>query len=312
MRGHAFVLMLLFCSMGMAQTPQRSSASAMRDREEVLATIKKLFDAMRAGDSKTVAAVFDSTARLQTTFVNYEGKADMMSQPIAEFAKAVGAPHPQVWDERIWSYDIKVDGNLASAWTEYSFYLGEKLSHCGVNAFQLFRTSLGWKIIQLTDTRNMVDCPSDPKKDINAMLDDWHHAAATADETKFFGSMSANAIYIGTDATERWTRDELRKWSKEFFDRDSAWVFKPINRYIHLSDNSEMAWFEEHLNTWMGVCRGSGVLLKTSEGWRLQQYVLSVAVPNDVMKDYVEILKKVTAPAIKPNNTSPPAGGDKH
>lgn len=129
------------------------------------------------------------------------------------------------------------------------------------------------------------------EQQIHNLLDNWHHAAAVADEDTFFGSMTEDARYIGTDETENWERDELKEWSKAFFDRDSAWDFKKKTRNVYLYTDGEIAWFDETLDTWMGVCRGSGVVVLTDEGWKIKHYVLSVAVPNDKIDAYLEIQK---------------------
>ena len=131
--------------------------------------------------------------------------------------------------------------------------------------------------------------PSHSKSDINLLLNNWHKAAATANEDVFFGSMTPDAIYLGTDKTERWTRDDFEKWSKQFFDRDSAWSFTPRNRTIYFSPDGKTAWFEELLDTWMGVCRGSGVLLYTKNGWKLSHYNLALTIDNDKMKDVIRV-----------------------
>lgn len=124
------------------------------------------------------------------------------------------------------------------------------------------------------------------------MMDAWHHAAATADENVFFGSMTADGIYIGTDATERWYRDELREWSMKYFERESAWSFTPIERKVYLQEGATIAWFDETLETWMGVCRSSGVVTLTEEGWKIKHYHLSVTVPNDLIKPFIELVSQ--------------------
>ena len=63
-----------------------------------------------------------------------------------------------MWDERIGDIDVRIDGGLATAWMPYAFYLGDRFSHCGVNAFHLTLTSEGWKILHITDTRRTTDC----------------------------------------------------------------------------------------------------------------------------------------------------------
>lgn len=126
-----------------------------------------------------------------------------------------------------------------------------------------------------------------PQEKINTLLDNWHHAAAVADEDTFFGSMTEDARYIGTDETENWKRDELKEWSKSYFAKESAWDFKKKTRNVYMY--SDMAWFDETLDTWMGVCRGSGVVILTKDGWKIQHYVLSIAVPNDKIDAYLEL-----------------------
>ncbi|MCK5618818.1 MAG: nuclear transport factor 2 family protein [Candidatus Krumholzibacteria bacterium] len=136
--------------------------------------------------------------------------------------------------------------------------------------------------------------PGDPA--IGKLLDAWHNAAATADEDVFFGSMADDAIYLGTDATERWTRAEFMAWGKKHFERESAWSFEPYNRTIYVSADGQFAWFEELLKTWMGVCRGSGVLTRDTEGnWKIQHYNLAVTVPNDLMQDFIAIFDRTPA-----------------
>lgn len=128
-----------------------------------------------------------------------------------------------------------------------------------------------------------------PQEKINQMLDNWHQAAAVADEDTFFGSMTQDARYIGTDETENWSREELRVWSEEYFAKDSAWDFKKKTRNVYTNKDENLAWFDETLDTWMGVCRGSGVMVLTKDGWKIQHYVLSITVPNDKIDAYLEL-----------------------
>ena len=122
-------------------------------------------------------------------------------------------------------------------------------------------------------------------------MDTWHRAAATADEDVFFGSMTADGIYIGTDASEYWHRDEMKAWSQKFFQRDSAWVFHPQQRHIYITDRGDLAWFDELLDTWMGPCRASGVIERQKDNqWKLKHYHLSIAVPNEVVNDYLPLI----------------------
>ena len=126
---------------------------------------------------------------------------------------------------------------------------------------------------------------------IHNFIDVWHLAAANANAKVFFNSIDENGIYIGTDATERWTKKEFIEFAKPYFERGQAWDFKPYKRDLHVSNDGQYAWFSELLTTWMGTCRGSGILLKTANGWKIQQYHLSVTVPNDLVKDFIHLVE---------------------
>jgi hypothetical protein len=130
------------------------------------------------------------------------------------------------------------------------------------------------------------------KKEVNQFIDAWHMAASKADANIFFDSMSDSSVYIGTDATERWTKMEFIAYAKPYFAQGEAWTFKPYDRDIHVSQNGEYVWFSELLTTRMGICRGSGMISKTTEGWKIEQYHLSVTVPNDLITDFITLVDK--------------------
>jgi hypothetical protein len=128
-----------------------------------------------------------------------------------------------------------------------------------------------------------------PAQQVAAVLDDWHQAASVADEARYFGHFAPNGVFMGTDATERWTVTEFRAWAKPQFQRKSAWSFKPRDRHIDFSADRKTAWFDEMLDTPnLGVCRGSGVLLWLDGKWKIAQYNLSVAIPNALVDGIVK------------------------
>ena len=126
---------------------------------------------------------------------------------------------------------------------------------------------------------------------INHLINKWHKAAADADAVTFFGFMSNDCIYIGTDASERWDKKEFYQFAKPHFDNGEAWKFDPVERNVYFSENGKFVWFDELLDTWMGVCRGSGILKKTSEEWKICHYHLSIAVPNEKIDGYLDLIK---------------------
>ena len=128
---------------------------------------------------------------------------------------------------------------------------------------------------------------------VGAVLDGWHEAAAAADEEKYFSYFTPDAVFLGTDGTERWTRDEFRKWAHPYFAKGKAWSFRTVSRWISFAPDRTVAWFDEVLDTPnMGPCRGSGVLLRVGETWKIAQYNLSIPIPNDLTD---EVVAKVRA-----------------
>lgn len=275
--------------------PLFAQAQDLTKRTAVIATIEQLFDGMRAADSSMVRAVFHPEMRLHTTLIDEDGKPRLIEGNIDRFVTSVGQSEPGTLNEKIWSYDVQIDQNLASVWTPYTFFMGDQLSHCGVNTFQLFHGEAGWQMIQITDTRHSEGCrmqEGDLKQELHALIDAWHQAAADADADAFFGAMTEDGIYIGTDKSERWERDELRKWAAEAFERDTAWDFDTIDRVITVADDERHAWWDETLDTWMGVCRSTGILEHTPEGWKITHYQLSVTVPNEKIEAFKELVKR--------------------
>ncbi len=126
------------------------------------------------------------------------------------------------------------------------------------------------------------------KRSINSLVDNWHKAAANADLDAFFGSMSSDAVYIGTDPSERWSREQFYKFCKPFFDKGKAWNFKPYDRKIYIGKNG-VIWFDELLHTWMGICRGSGVIVKEKGTYKIAHYQLSVTIKNSKIKEFLKI-----------------------
>jgi len=130
------------------------------------------------------------------------------------------------------------------------------------------------------------------KEVINNVMEEWHAAAANANFDKYFGLMAEDGVFIGTDATENWQNQEFRNYAKPHFDKGKAWSFTTIERNIYTSDSDYTAWFDELLKTQMGICRGSGVLIKENGDWKIKHYVLSIVIPNDNVTEVTEMKKK--------------------
>jgi hypothetical protein len=127
------------------------------------------------------------------------------------------------------------------------------------------------------------------KVQINTTLDTWHKAATEANFVNYFDALTDDSIFIGTDATENWTKPAFQAFAKPYFDKGKAWSFTSLERHIYFSTDKKMAWFDELLNTQMKICRGSGVLVLIDGKWKIKHYVLSMTIPNDNVDEVVKI-----------------------
>jgi len=143
--------------------------------------------------------------------------------------------------------------------------------------------------------------PADRERDkqaIGALLDDWHAAAAKADEERYFAHFTPDAVFLGTDATERWDLAAFRAFAHPFFARGKAWSFRSVRRAVIVGPGGSIAWFDEDLDTPnMGPARGSGVLVRERPGapFRIAHYNLALTIPNERM-DQVKALLAGEAP----------------
>lgn len=156
-----FIGMLSLTVFGQNEKNKNASETKLEmstDEAEVLKVVVHLFDGMRAGDSSMVSSCFYEEVEMFTSYTNKAGEAMFKKGDLKKFIEEVGTPHDEVWDEKIWDTEIRVDGNLAQVWTKYGFYLDEKFSHCGVDAIHLTKTKDGWKIFHLSDTRQRKGC----------------------------------------------------------------------------------------------------------------------------------------------------------
>lgn len=134
---------------------------------------------------------------------------------------------------------------------------------------------------------------------INTILDSWHKAAAEANFNNYFDFMADDAVFIGTDAEENWTKTAFQSYAKPYFDKGKAWSFTSIERHVYFNTNKTIAWFDELLDTRMKICRGSGVLVLVKDKWKIQHYVLSMTIPNDTTDEVVKIKSPIEETLIK-------------
>ena len=138
------------------------------------------------------------------------------------------------------------------------------------------------------------DAPTQP---ISEALDRFHQAASKADGAAYFDLFAPEGVFIGTDATERWTVEEFRHYAMPHFSKGKGWTYVPKARHIDVAPAGDVAWFDELLdNKSFGTCRGSGVLRRIEGRWKISQYHLTIPVPNDLAASVVKMIRKSPAP----------------
>ena len=150
MKQSLLILLLIVSTQLHAQTDDEKAAKQ---------AIVQFFEGFHEKDSVKMQQVVHKDIILQTTFTNGQGEAVLRNQNADGFIEAVVTrAEAPVWQEKILSYNVQVDGTMANVWTPYEFWLDGKFLHCGVNSFQLFKDNGQWKIIYLIDTRRKKGC----------------------------------------------------------------------------------------------------------------------------------------------------------
>jgi hypothetical protein len=150
MRRFTCLTLFLFLSFGATQ--------AQTATDSVKTAVNNLFSAMIHADSAALMKCFAPGAMLQTVVKDKQGVVSVRTEEISKFASSIGQLPKEAADERITFDVVKIDGDLAIAWTPYHFYSQQQLLHCGVNSFQLVRLAEGWKIQYIIDTRRKNGC----------------------------------------------------------------------------------------------------------------------------------------------------------
>lgn len=129
---------------------------------------------------------------------------------------------------------------------------------------------------------------ADSLAQLHKTLDSFHQAAAQADMDSYFAYMTDDVVFLGTDGTERWQGQAFRDFVQPHFSAGRGWIYTSVERNIIVADDGRIAWFDESLrNEGLGLCRGSGVLVKSGREWKIAQYNLSVPIPNALVKTVV-------------------------
>lgn len=140
--------------------------------------------------------------------------------------------------------------------------------------------------------------PADDSAAVGKVLDRFHAAAAHSDFNGYFGQFAPQGVFIGTDAHELWTVDEFKAYARPAFEAGKGWIYTPRERHVAIAQIPCrcVAWFDEILDSKAyGTSRGTGVLVKGPQGWKITQYALTFPIPNDLAKDMTARIKAYEA-----------------
>jgi hypothetical protein len=147
------VILLFFCISLSAQSQES-------ENENVKQTIISFFEAFHKQDTTALKSMAKGNIKMQSISVNKEGETVLQESKYDDFVRNIASiPQGRIFEEKLLSFTINVDGEMANAWTPYEFWYNGKFSHCGVNSFQLIKEEDTWKIIYLVDTRRREECP---------------------------------------------------------------------------------------------------------------------------------------------------------
>ena len=144
------IFSFLFVLSLQAQNPEEKAAKQ---------AVVKFFEAFHKQDTIALRAMTKGDVRLQSISVDKEGKSNLNESEYGQFLKNIASiPKDRTFEEKLLGFNVQVDGNMANVWTPYEFWYQGKMSHCGVNSFQLMKEGDSWKIIYLVDTRRREGC----------------------------------------------------------------------------------------------------------------------------------------------------------
>jgi len=115
----------------------------------------------------------------------------------------------------------------------------------------------------------------------DATLDALHKAGADANPAVFEALLAPDVVFLGVDGAPRLEGQSARDFFSKHLMQGSAWVYRSSERETRLSPDGSVAWFDETLqHDQLGRGRGTGVLIRSREGWKLAQYNLIVPLPG--------------------------------
>lgn len=132
---------------------------------------------------------------------------------------------------------------------------------------------------------------------IDAVLTDFHDAAASSDFVRYFDHFATGALFLGTDKHERWTVEEFMAYADPHFAAGNGWIYELEDtegaREIVIGPDGDVAWFDERLvGAKYGSSRGVGAMVKELGEWKIAIYGLHFPIPNEIAPDMTQAIKE--------------------
>lgn len=253
------------------------------------ALTRTFYAALNKGDSTEIVSYFHPNCR-----VKHVGEEEVWDLPLHEFLGVCPKFKSDYFSEDINRMEVNLfESGLCYVDVYFDFYVEGSYSHSGLDHF-CWTTREGELKIESVYSSDFKDGqPKNPSSEsMDKRMNKWHNDVATFDYDAYFGFMSEDFIFLGTDPGERWDKETFSGFCKPYFERKSTWDFKTNWRNWYFSDDKQIAWFEESLDTWMEECRGSGVLIKENGMWKIAHYNLTVLIENEKIKKFIKLRRK--------------------
>jgi ketosteroid isomerase-like protein len=155
-------------------------------------------------------------------------------------------------------------------------------------------------LVLLTGLVAVASCAQPPTAQteaIDAVLDDFHDAAAHGDKDRYLGHLTEYAVFLGTDESERWPKHpDFSDYVDARFQDGSGWSYRSVERQIQLSESADTAWFDEVVySETNGRFRGTGVVVREDDTWKIAHYAMSFLIYNENWEEVIAITQQAAA-----------------
>ncbi|MBK7129771.1 MAG: nuclear transport factor 2 family protein [Crocinitomicaceae bacterium] len=269
------------------------SSSLHAFNHEVYSLTEDLHTKLNAGDSSGFFNFFTKDALLHNL-----SETGLETITLEAFAGVLTKFRSGEYKEDFTQIEVRdLETGLVYADVSFSFFINEKLAFTGIDHVLWIKENNQWKITTLyTGALKPKFTTSGGNgiltQQLDSSMNQWHLDVAEFRLEQYFNFMADEFIFLGTDPSERWTKKEFYQFCEPYFEKKSTWNFKTNQRYWYLNSSEDVAWFEESLDTWMEECRGSGVLVKQNNEWKIAHYNLSVLIENEKVDKFIKLRKK--------------------